>query len=94
MLDIEVLSSLKARFSAAEAPLYGPEELAIFQTAYDEACCALGLDPMTRDGADGLGQVRIRVAAAVLDKGRSGERNRSVLSAFAVAHGLRHWPLT
>jgi hypothetical protein len=92
MLDIEVLSPLSARFLAADAPLYGPEELAIFQTAYDEACRALGLDPMARDGADGLGQVRSRVAGAVLDKGRCGER--SVLSAFAVAHGLRHWPLT
>jgi len=94
MLDIEVLSPLSVRFLAADAPLYGPEELAIFQIAYDEACKALGLDPAVRDGSDGLGQVRSRVAAAVLDKGRSGERDRSVLAAFAVAHGLRHWPLT
>jgi len=94
MHDIEVLSSIgsAAPWLTADAP-YDSSDLAVFQTAYDEACRVLGLDPAARDARDGLGQVRNRVAAAVLDKVRSGERDSTVLTSFAVARGLRHWPL-
>ena len=76
-----------------DTPLYDPVDLAVFQSAYYEACRALGLDPAPRGTADGLAQVRSRVAAAVLDKARTGERDCAVLASFAVAHGLRFWPL-
>jgi hypothetical protein len=96
MHDIEVLSPLAsaARCLTANTPLYDPIDFAVFQNAYDEACRALGLEPAARDIADGFAQVRNRVAAAVLDQARSGERDCAVLTSFAVAHGLRHWPLS
>jgi hypothetical protein len=95
MHDIEVPSPLAsaARCLSVDTPLYDPVDLAVFQSAYDEACRALGLEP-ARDTADGLAHVSSRVAAAVLDKARTGERDCAVLSSFAVAHGLRFWPLT
>ena len=96
MHDIEVLSppASAARCLSAEASLYDPVDLVVFQTAYNEAYRALGLDPAPPNTADGFVQVRDRVATAVLDQARSGERDCAVLTSFAVAHGLRFWPLT
>jgi hypothetical protein len=96
MHDIQVLSPLAsaARHLFADTPLYDPVDLAVFQSAYDEACRVLGLDPAPRDAADGFAQVRDRVASAVLEQARSGERDCAVLASFAVARGLRFWPLT
>jgi hypothetical protein len=95
MHDIEVLSPLASAASRlfSDAPHYDSLDLAVFQSAFDDACRALGLDSTSCGDADGLAQVRSRVAAAVLDKARSGERDCAVLASFAVARGLRHWPV-
>jgi len=96
MHDVEVLSPLAsaARCLSADTLLYDPMDLAVFQNAYNSACRTLGLDPAPPDTPDAFAQVRNRVAAAVLGQARSGERDCAVLTSFAVAHGLRHWPLS
>ena len=93
MHDIAVLSLATARCIASDAPLFEPNDLAIFQSAYEAACRALGLEPARGEISDDFGRVRSYVATAIIDKGRSGERDGAVLASFAVARGLRHWPL-
>ena len=73
--------------------LYYANELAIFEQAYKDACLEVGLNPAVPDFIDDHNSVRNRIATAIMDAARLGERDPSVLSAFAVAIGMRDWHL-
>ena len=53
---------------------YDASELATFQQAYEDACRKLGLNPKTSDFVDDYSTVRNRLAAAIMDAARRGER--------------------
>ena len=72
---------------------YDASELAIFQQAYEDACRKLGLNPKTSDFVDDYSTVRNRLAAAIMDAARRGERDPRDLTAFAIAFGMRNWHL-
>jgi hypothetical protein len=67
--------------------IYGPEELALFQQAYDEACRDLKLDPAAVSDSRAK-QIREKVATAVLEAARLGERDPAALKAYAVATAM------
>jgi hypothetical protein len=70
--------------------LYYATELAVLEQAYEDACFEVGLDPAAPD----FSSIRDRLTAAIMDAARLGERDPKVLSAFAVAVGMRSWQLT
>jgi len=72
---------------------YDASELATFQQAYEDACRKLGLNPKTSDFVDDYSTVRNRLAAAIMDAARRGERDPDELTAFAIAFGMRNWHL-
>lgn len=64
--------------------IFGPDELALFQQAYDEACRELKLDSDPHSQ-----RMRKVVATAVLDAARLGERDPAALKAYALAVTMR-----
>jgi hypothetical protein len=73
--------------------LYFTNELAILEQAYEHACLEVGLNPAVPDFINDHSSVRNRIATAIMDAARLGERDPNVLSAFAVGIGMRNWHL-
>ena len=71
---------------------YGPDEVAIFQAAFDDACRKLGLDPSPPDDTH-YKRLRDALATAIMNAARLGERDPRALSAFAMTFGMRNWHL-
>ncbi len=74
------------------AAVYGPDELEIFQEAFDDACRKLGLDPAPSDETH-YKRLRDDLAAAIMNAARLGERDARALTAFAMTFGMRNWHL-
>jgi hypothetical protein len=74
------------------AAVYGPDELAIFQEAFDHACRKLGLDPSPTDDTH-YKRLREDLATAIMNAARLGERDPFALRAFAMTFGMRNWHL-
>ena len=81
-----------SRFSDNDST-YGPDELAIFQAAFDDACRKLGLDPSPPDDTH-YKHLRDTLATAIMEAGRLGERDPHALTAFAMTFGMRNWHLS
>jgi hypothetical protein len=80
-----------SRFRDHEA-VYGPDELAIFQEAFNDACRKLGLDPSPTDDTH-YKNLRDDLATAIMNAARLGERDPRALTAFAMTFGMRNWHL-
>jgi hypothetical protein len=74
------------------AAAYGPDELAIFQEAFEHACRKLGLDPDPLDDTH-YKRLRDNIAGAIMNAARLGERDPRALSIFAMTFGMRNWHL-
>ena len=61
------------------AAVYGPDELAVFQEAFDHACRKLGLDPSPTDDTH-YKRLRDDLATAIMNATRLGERDSLALS--------------
>ena len=68
---------------------YQPNELAIFERAYEGACHKLGMVSTPSDPNDNKG-TRDQLAAAIVYAARLGEREVAVLAAAAVAAAVRY----
>jgi hypothetical protein len=68
---------------------YQPNELAIFERAYEGACHKLGMVSAPSDPNDNKG-TRDQLAAAIVYAARLGEREVAVLAAAAVAAAVRY----
>jgi hypothetical protein len=62
---------------------FGPEELAILQAAYNDACREIGIEGGAVDGGDSDG-VRSALAIALLAAARHGERDARMLKLQAL----------
>jgi len=71
---------------------YGPDELAIFQEAFEHACRKLGLDPSAPDDTH-YRRLREDLVTAIMNAAHLGERDPLALSAFAMTFGMRNWHL-
>jgi hypothetical protein len=60
-----------------------PEEMATLQSAYDDACRELDIEPGARDG-DRNDTARFALVAALLSSARRGERNGQMLRINAL----------
>ena len=81
-----------SRFRPYET-VFEPEELALLQRAYEDACRELGLDPAPADPEEWR-SVRDALANAVINAAKFGERDQAALSAFAIAFGMLNWHLS
>ena len=72
--------------------LYYTNEVAILEQAYEHACLEVGLNPAVPDFINDHNFVRNRIATAIMDAARLGERDPGVLTA-AVGIGMRNWHL-
>lgn len=77
-----------SRFRPYEG-IHNPGELAVFRQAYGDACRKLGVDPANSDIGDDHCMLRNRIAMAVMDAAKFGERDLVTLTAYAVAVGMR-----
>ena len=68
---------------------YQPNELAIFQRAYEGACHKLGMVSAPPDPKNNKG-TRDQIAAAILCAARLGEREVAVLATAAVSAAVRY----
>ena len=68
---------------------YQPNELAIFQRAYEGACRKLGIRSTPSDPNDNKG-TRTQIAAAIVYAARLCEREVAVLAVAAVAAAVRY----
>jgi hypothetical protein len=61
-------------------------------SAYEDACRKLGLEPLPENAADHR-YVRDRLAKALINAAKLGERDPAILSDIAVTFGMRNWHL-